>query len=126
MNELRPAPGRRRAHVPAQRRNGAPAPASMLASMWSAVSSVHTVLEPRRRYFETTEADDQLGEQLTVLPIVDGWHPVTVAEAEELTYLLGVYAEVGDQETRDEAARMVSVLIYSMAEERAARRPGSR
>jgi hypothetical protein len=90
--------------------------------MWSAVSSVHIVLEPRRRYFETTEADDLLAEQLTVLPIVDGWHPVTVAEAEELTYLLQVYAEVTDPATQAEAARMVAALVYSMAEDRASRR----
>lgn len=121
MNELRHPQGRRRAHVPPQRGSLTPAPASMLAPMWAAVSAVHGVLESRRRYFENTDTDVRLGDQLSLLPMLDGWYPLTTGEVEELTYLLRAYADASEDEIHQEAARLVVMLIRSMAEQRAHR-----
>lgn len=126
MSEPRSA-GRRRAEVPHQRIAAKTAPPARVALMWSTISSTHEVLDRRRRYFETTESDLRLGEQLTLLPDLQDWIPVTIGESAEIVELLDIYLVTEDEEIREHAALAVSRFIRAMAEHRAAglqTRPG--
>jgi hypothetical protein len=95
------------------------APAAGLARLWSAVSAAHRVLEKRHRYFLTTGAEERLGEQLSLVPVLQGWMPLTRTEGKDLTSLVNGYVE-GELETdRDEAALRIVVYVRTMAGDRA-------
>jgi hypothetical protein len=91
--------------------------------MWAAVSAAHTERTRRVRLYEATSSDALLAEQLTLLAMLHDWRPVTVAEAEELTYALRTYSDDPDEKTRAEASTIVSRYIRAMAETRAASAP---
>lgn len=100
-----------------------PAPASMVASMWGAVSTVHAVRARRHDLQLATPTDTRLGEQLTMLPFLQDWRPVTAVEAEELTALLRMYAQADSDDVREKVAVQATELIRWMASDRAAGTP---
>lgn len=112
-----------RSSAVAAAQNPEPAPASMVALMWRAVSTVHGVRARRHDLHLATPADTRLGEQLTMLPFLQDWRPVTAVEAEELTALLRMYAEAVDDGVREKVAGQAAELIRWMAADRATGTP---
>jgi hypothetical protein len=83
--------------------------------MWALVSANHRILEGRRRYFEITSGEEELGDALGVLSgWVDRSRPLA-AEVGEVSYLLGVIIETSDASLRSEATVLVVEYIESLA-----------
>jgi hypothetical protein len=118
VSQQRPQ-GRRRAHEQGDPPSAEPASFADLARMWRSVSTAHGVIEHRRRRWENTEADDLLAAQLSLLPALHDEQSVTEAEAHELAYLLGLYAEPRADATREDVAHAVSTAVRRIAESRA-------
>jgi hypothetical protein len=121
VSQQRPA-GRRRAHDHADVTCTEPASFADLATMWRSVSHAHGVIEHQRRHFMNTPVDDRLAEQLSLVPILQDWQPVTEGEVRELVYLLELYVEPQADATRDDVAQAVNTTIRQMAARRCSRR----
>jgi hypothetical protein len=95
------------------------APAAGMVRLWTSVSAAHGVLERRRRYFLTTLVEDRLGEQLSLIPVLQTWMPMATVEVDDLVSLLQAY--VGDElEAGSETAAMQAVAyVRTMAANRA-------
>jgi hypothetical protein len=117
VSQQRPQ-GRRRAHAEADAPNAEPASFADLATMWRSISTAHGVVEDRRRHWESTDADDRLAEQLSLVPVLHDWQSVTESEAREVAYLLGLYAEPRADATREDVAHAVTVTVRRMAARR--------
>lgn len=70
-----------------------PTDPALLAGLWGAVSAAHRALEACHRYFDLTEADSRLADQLTLLPVLIDWIPASEPEAAGLTRALRAYAD---------------------------------
>ncbi|MCW2784422.1 MAG: hypothetical protein JWP74_939 [Marmoricola sp.] len=92
-------------------------PAS-LARMWGAVSAAHSALERRRVYFLTQPVEERLAEQLSLIPVLHDWMPITLVEVEPLSTILRLYATADDLD-RDRVAKDLVDLVRSMAARRA-------
>lgn len=114
MSQQRPQ-GRRRAHDEADAPRTEPASFADLATMWRSVSHAHAAVDHHRRHFVNTPLDDRLAEQLSLLPVLHDWKPVTESEADEVAYLLGLYADPPIDAPRDEVAHAVITTIRQMA-----------
>jgi hypothetical protein len=119
VSQQRPQ-GRRRAHHQADAPSTDPATFADLATMWRSISTAHGVIEDRRRHWESTDADDRLSDQLSLLPMLHDWQSVSESEARELAYLLGLYAEPTADATREDVADAVGTAIRRMAARRGA------
>ncbi|MGY2875555.1 hypothetical protein ACVW00_002745 [Marmoricola sp. URHA0025 HA25] len=117
MSQQRPQ-GRRRAHEVADPAGIEPASFAELATMWRSVSHAHAVLDHLRQHFLDTDLDALLAEQLSLVPVLHDWKPVTETEARELSYLLGLYADPPLDATREEVAHTANVTIRWMAARR--------
>jgi hypothetical protein len=117
VSQQRPQ-GRRRAHEETEPLGTDPASFADLAAMWRSVSGAHAALEDLRRHFRNTAVDDRVAEQLSLVPVLHDWKPVTEREARELAYLLGLYAEPPPDTTREEVAHTVNTTIRWMAARR--------
>lgn len=104
-----------------------PATPADLATLWHAVSLTHAMLAARRQYYLTTEAEVRLGDQLSLLPLLQDWVPTTAYEAKELTVLLRAYLHTTDRADDtgtedpvvDRAAQAVSYCVRVMTMTRA-------
>jgi hypothetical protein len=92
-----------------------------MASVWGGVSRVHEIIGRRLLHFENTSADSRLSEQLSLLAALHDWRPVTDSEADDLVYLLDLYAAPAADATEDDVARALSATVRAMAVRRAAR-----
>jgi hypothetical protein len=118
VSQQRPQ-GRRRADDLAEPPSTEPASFADLATMWRSVSQAHAVVAEHRRQFQNTPLDDRLAEQLSLVPVLHDWTPVTDGEVRELVYLLGLYAEPQSEASRDEVAHAVNSTVRQMAVRRA-------
>ena len=114
MSQQRP-PGRRRAHEETESPGTAPASFADLAAMWRSISHAHAALEDLRRQFLNTAVDDRLAEHLSLVPVLHDGASASESEAQELAYLLGLYAEPPPDATREEVAHAVNAAIRRMA-----------
>ena len=89
--------------------------------MWRSVSDTHAEIEHHRRHFLNTAVDDRLAEQLSLVPMLHDWMPVTEREVRELVYLLELYVEPQADATREEVAHAVNITIRQMAARRGSR-----
>jgi hypothetical protein len=100
-----------------------PATPAGLATLWHAVSLTHAMLATRRQYFLVTDTEVRLGEQLSLLPLLQDWVPATAYEAKELTAMLRSYLSVAEGEDNesqvDRAAGTVSYCVRVMTMTRA-------
>lgn len=119
MGEQNPVGRRRRAPDPRIGAVDDPAPHSVMASVWRAVSRVQEVLGRHLLEFGHTTTDERLSEQLSLLAVLHDWHPVTESEALDLVYLLGLYVEPAGNAGREDVARTLTVTIRTMAVQRA-------
>jgi hypothetical protein len=117
VSQQRPQ-GRRRAHDEADAPRIDPASFADLATMWRSVSHAHAAVDHHRRHFVNTPVDDRLAEQLSLLPVLHDWKPLTEGEAHEVAYLLGLYADPPIDAPRDEVAHAVITTIRQMAARR--------
>jgi hypothetical protein len=124
VNGQRP-PGRRRALHQPEPVVDEFASHTELAAMWRGVSRAQQVLGRRQSHFENTPVEDRLAEQISLVPMLHDWRSVTAREAEELTYLLGLYAEPVYGATRGEAAEAINAAIRRMVIRRGKRRPAT-
>ena len=94
------------------------APAAV-AGMWSAASAAHTVLGRRRLYYLASDVEERVAEQLSLIPLLQDWVPVTPYEATELTKALRAYAGRDEDAPRDREAAALSTCIRAMTMTRA-------
>ena len=119
----KPPVGRRRAPEQRVPQEDAAASHALMANVWGGVSRVHEIIGRRLLHFENTTADARLSEQLSLLAALHDWRPVTESEADDLVYLLTLYAAPAADATEEDVARALSATVRSMAVRRAA--PGS-
>ncbi|MFL6061975.1 MAG: hypothetical protein ACJ72E_12145 [Marmoricola sp.] len=94
-----------------------PTDPALLVGLWGAVSAVHRAQESCRRYFDLTETDTRLGDQLTLLPVVLDWVPASKPEALGLARALRAYADHRPDGPADlEAERVITFLKQMMRE----------
>ena len=113
VSEQRP-PGRRRALDGPDTEVDEAASHAQLADMWRGISRAQDVLGRRRSLFENTTTDELLAEQFALVAILHDWSAITEGEADELTYLLGLYAEPPREATTDEVAHAINGAIRRM------------
>ena len=116
-------PGRRRAYHEPDEVGDEVASHAELAGMWGGISRAQQVLGRRQGRFENTPTEDRLAEQLSLVPMLHDWRAMIMRETEELTYLLGLYAEPARGATRDEAADAINAAIRRMVIRRGQRGP---
>lgn len=102
-----------------EHQDGSMSTAAGLARMWGAVSRAHDVLDQRRTYFLTSEADVRMGEQLTLIAMLADWVPPTAYEVDELTFLLEKFVRAGAERRDDRVAVRVVDHVRTMARNRA-------
>lgn len=83
--------------------------------MWSAVSAAHRELARRRSYYQNTAVEDRLGEQLSLIPMLQDWHPASEDEAADLIVLLEAWVDTA----REDVAAATVGYIRAMAGNRA-------
>lgn len=83
--------------------------------MWSAVSAAHRELARRRGYYLNSAVEDRLGEQLSLIPMLQDWCAATEDEAADLIVLLEAWVETA----REDVAAATVGYIRAMAGNRA-------
>lgn len=114
---MRQREGKRRAHQGASDL-GFAVPAD-LARMWANVASAQTVLGRRRLYYLSTEVEERLADQLSLIGMLQDWVPVSSMEAEVLTGALRAYAGWDIDSERDREAEALRTCIRAMTLSRA-------
>ncbi len=83
--------------------------------MWSAVSAAHRELARHRSYYLDSAIEDRLGEQLSLIPMLQDWRPATEDEAADLIVLLEAWVDTA----REDVAVATVGYIRAMAGNRA-------
>lgn len=87
--------------------------------MWRAASTAHEVLRKRKLYFLASDVEERMAEQLSVLPLLQDWVPVSSNEAQEISRALRAYAGDEIDEPRDREAGALTTCIRAMTMQRA-------
>lgn len=95
-----------------------PAAADM-ARMWTAVSAAHETLRQRRLYYLASDAEERMADQLSLIPLLQDWVPVTANDAAELTHALRAYTGIDIDPPRDRQAEALRTCIRAMTMHRA-------
>jgi len=87
--------------------------------MWRTVSEAHEVLRQRRLYWLSTEAEERFADELTLIPLLADWVPVSPEEVAELSAALRRYIGTEIDSIRDREAAALTTCVRAMTLSRA-------